>query len=111
MGYEPSVADMAPGTVLTFRIIEDLLANDPPSMWDFGYGDNQYKRIVATDETSSGPISLIRRAFRPMAAARLIEARQRAGKLARGCIERLGLTTEARRLYRKSATAIKPEGK
>src|SRR5207249_4733299 len=37
-GYDAAFAGHSPGTVLLFRILEDLIARDTPELLDFGYG-------------------------------------------------------------------------
>ena len=106
MGYDPAFEKSSPGNIMLYRILEDVLANDPPTTWDFGYGDNQYKRILCNHESTSGPISLFHRSLRPLAIVRLIESRRWASQRCRAVVDRLGLTTHARRLYRKSAKSV-----
>jgi CelD/BcsL family acetyltransferase involved in cellulose biosynthesis len=45
-GYHARWADLGPGTVLEFLVIEDLCRERPPRVGDFGFGDAEYKRIL-----------------------------------------------------------------
>ncbi len=45
IGYDQKWGKLSPGTVLTYRMIEDLHTHDRPEILDFGYGDSSYKRL------------------------------------------------------------------
>lgn len=47
-GYDPSWARQHVGKYLQLRLIEDLCADDEVSVLDFGFGDADYKRRLAT---------------------------------------------------------------
>ena len=61
LAYDPAYAAHSPGTVLLFRLLEDLIARDPPRVLDFGDGEAEYKRLFANAESRSGPVILARR--------------------------------------------------
>ncbi len=48
-GFAQSLAEFSPGTVLLYRIIEDLCSHDRPRRLTFLWGDAGYKRLFATD--------------------------------------------------------------
>ncbi len=102
IGYDPAYAVSAPGTVLHFRIIEDLIADDTPASVDFGFGDSEYKRVFGNQQTMSGPVVMVRRALYPMGVAWLEQARRMMGGGVRASLNRLGLLSSVRRLSRRS---------
>jgi CelD/BcsL family acetyltransferase involved in cellulose biosynthesis len=46
-GYDAKWSHLGPGTVLEYLVLEDLLSSDRPELGDFGFGDAEYKRILA----------------------------------------------------------------
>lgn len=65
--YRDSWAARSPGKALWLQAIEDLHASPDHHLLDFGYGDWQYKRILATDERWASNALLIERAPRTLA--------------------------------------------
>ena len=49
VAYEPEYESYSPGAVLTFLLVQDLFASDPPRFVDFGCGENQFKRLLCND--------------------------------------------------------------
>lgn len=47
--YDPDFAEASPGTVLLYRILEDLVAEDVPQIVDFGPGRHEYKSRFGTE--------------------------------------------------------------
>src|SRR5262249_52303843 len=101
IGYDQDYAAFAPGKVLHFRLLDDLIARDTPALLDFGSGDNEYKRVFGNQQTMSGPALLVRRAWRPMAVAWLSRVRHRVGQRLRGGLLRVGLLSTVRKLLRR----------
>jgi CelD/BcsL family acetyltransferase involved in cellulose biosynthesis len=101
IGYDPAHADFAPGTVLHFRVLEDLIASDTPAMVDFGFGDNVYKQVFGNHQTLSGPVLVSRRAWRPSLVIWSQRMRSKAGQVLRAGLRHSGGITTVRRLYRR----------
>lgn len=59
-GYDDEFAALGVGSALIFQTIQDLIERYPSDIIDFGYGDNQYKRVLATDKASCGSLYLVR---------------------------------------------------
>jgi CelD/BcsL family acetyltransferase involved in cellulose biosynthesis len=100
VGFDPEYQKYSPGKVLFFRLLEDLIANDPPSVLDFGYGDSDYKQLFGTRQTRSGPVILARRDLRPLTGLHWQQFQQSLRKRVRRLIERLGLLEKLRKLRR-----------
>lgn len=99
-GYDPEFATKSPGQVLLYRVIEDLIADNTPELLDFGYGENEYKRIYANHETLSGPIVIVRNAILPCMAVRASQLRSAVGRSARAMLATAGAMSVIRHLHR-----------
>jgi CelD/BcsL family acetyltransferase involved in cellulose biosynthesis len=70
-GYDEEFAAIGVGSALVFQVVQDLLARYDGDVIDFGYGDNQYKRVLANQEAPCGSLYLVRGAG-PRARFRMI---------------------------------------
>lgn len=59
-GYDEEFASLGVGATLVFQSICDLLERHPGDVIDFGYGDNQYKRVLANRQAACGSLYLVR---------------------------------------------------
>ncbi len=59
-GYDQEFATLGVGSTLVFQTVQDLLDRHPGETIDFGYGDNQYKRVLATNPMPCGSLYLVR---------------------------------------------------
>ncbi|TCV97604.1 CelD/BcsL family acetyltransferase involved in cellulose biosynthesis [Luteibacter rhizovicinus] len=59
-GYDEAFASIGVGSSLVFQAICDLMQRYPGETVDFGYGDNQYKRVLATDSAACGSLYIVR---------------------------------------------------
>lgn len=101
VGYHPELARCSPGTVLLYRVLQDLTANDCPRVVDFGEGDADYKRLFGNTERQSGPLVMVARRLRPSAVLALDRAIRFADRNLRALLRRIGLYRHVRRLYRR----------
>lgn len=99
-GYDPEFAAKSPGQVLLYRVVEDLIARDTPRLLDFGYGDNEYKRIYANHQTLSGPLVVVRNAVVPCMTVRAAQLRSAVGRTTRTVLTRAGVMSLIRHLHR-----------
>lgn len=98
--YFQDLAAASPGTVLLFRIIEDLIERDTPAQ-DFGAGDADYKRLFSTRAARSASVLLVRTSASTTAWLGLDALVQRAKRAARGIAGALGLQSRLRRMLRR----------
>ncbi len=105
-GYDPQYATKSPGQVLLYRMLEDLIANNPPRLLDFGFGDSEYKRMFANHETQSGPVVLVRRSIRALTAWRLMQVRSSIGRGVRRVLAKVGVLSLLRHLQRGTLAAL-----
>jgi CelD/BcsL family acetyltransferase involved in cellulose biosynthesis len=103
IGYDSELADHAPGRVLLYRVLEDLVADDTPEILDFGCGDAEYKRVFGTHESASGPLVIASDSVRTQLWSGLRHTGATMDRGMRGFLRRTGLYEKARRLYRHSA--------
>jgi CelD/BcsL family acetyltransferase involved in cellulose biosynthesis len=100
-GYNQALAELSPGIVLLNRLLEDLIARDPPRHFDFGLGDAAYKRLVCNRQSLSGSVCLLPRGMRSELAIGVLRVRSTAARLFRNGLDRLGLWSRLRTLYRR----------
>lgn len=60
LGYDEDVAKVGIGSVAVFQAIRALLDRFPGERISFGYGDNQYKRLLATRAEACGSLYVVR---------------------------------------------------
>jgi hypothetical protein len=59
-GYDEEFAPLGAGSALVFQAVCDLLERHPGDVIDFGYGDNQYKRVLSNRQVPCGSLYLVR---------------------------------------------------
>jgi len=64
MGFDPKYAEMHPGTVLTYLIIEKLFTQPRFRVFDFGSGYFEYKAFFSTHSVRCAEIIYLRRNLR-----------------------------------------------
>lgn len=99
--YDSEYAGFSPGTVLLFRVLQDLIAHDTPRQFDFGFGDAEYKRLFGNRQTESGSVLLVSRRLRPQAALLFERTRHAVSRGLRAASARFGILAALRRLYRQ----------
>jgi hypothetical protein len=67
-GYDPAFSKYSLGMVLQLMVIEELLADNPPEVMDYG-DDSYYKALLATESYLQAKVIL----FRPTAYTRLVQ--------------------------------------
>lgn len=63
IGYDQSMAKFSPGTVMLLLLLEDLMQHDRPEKFNFGGGENEYKRRFATEATEVANVTILRRSI------------------------------------------------
>jgi hypothetical protein len=64
IGFDPQAAELSPGTVLLFMILQDLHESNPPTVLNFGVGDAAYKQRFGKTVGRDEAILLLRRELR-----------------------------------------------
>ncbi|WP_413626303.1 GNAT family N-acetyltransferase [Luteibacter sp. Lutesp34] len=60
LGYDDEVAKVGIGSVAVFQAVRGLLDRFPGERISFGYGDNQYKRLLSTRAEPCGSLYVVR---------------------------------------------------
>jgi len=60
IGHDAELAKFSPGTVLLYRLIEDLIAHQAPQTLNFGIGVSEYKRQFATEVREETSLLILR---------------------------------------------------
>lgn len=103
-GYDARWASLAPGTVLSSLMIADLFTWNQPRVLDFGFGDNQYKRVFGNQEAEVCSTHLAHSlGWRTI--LRLQRNLNAVEHGVRSLLKRVGLDERARRLVRKAPRA------
>ena len=63
IGYDQSMARFSPGTVMLLLLLEDLIEHDRQETFNFGGGENEYKRRFATEATEVRNVTILRRSI------------------------------------------------
>lgn len=100
VGYHRDYADRSPGQVLLLHVLDDLLKDNPPRVFDFGGGDADYKRLFATVTTQGGSVWLMPNGVRPTLWWSFLRGCRWLDRTARATVETLGLTTRLRQWIR-----------
>jgi CelD/BcsL family acetyltransferase involved in cellulose biosynthesis len=59
--YDQEFAELSPGSVLTYCVLEDLQQVEPLQVWDLGFGDMPYKHRFANDQHETAVVYFVRR--------------------------------------------------
>ena len=99
-GHLPEAASDSAGTVLLYRILEDLLKHDQPRLVDFGFGDSEQKRLFGNREGASRRVLLMSTRWKPAAVHAFGRLEHRLLQCCRRGLNGLGLRRRLRRQYR-----------
>jgi CelD/BcsL family acetyltransferase involved in cellulose biosynthesis len=108
IGYDPAWSAYSPGSVLLYKIHEDLLARDRPTWLYFGTGDNTYKRLYGTDSFDCVDVYLLRRTAYMGAARTVHSGLTVAEQAARDVIDRYGLRNKVMKILRRGGATPAP---
>lgn len=111
VGYDRDFADRSPGQVLLLQVLEDLLSDQPPRVFDFGGGTADYKQLFATTTSLSGSLWLVPSGIRQRACLAYLRACRLMDRIARAVVKKLGVTTLLRQLIRGKLAASSAAGR
>ncbi len=109
VGYVREFSDRSPGQVLLVQVLEDLLKDTTPRVFDFGGGAADYKQLFATTTSTSGNVWLVPPGLRPQFCLAYLRGCRTLDRTARAIADKLGATTLLRQLVRgklSAATAV-----
>lgn len=99
-GFDPSLRMLSPGKALHVRVLE-ALAEEGCDAYDYGFGENEFKRTFGTDSWPEATLDWYGKGLRPRA-ARLVESTSEGTfGLVKRSLGRLGLLDAAKRSRRR----------
>ncbi len=101
IGYDAEWRDFQPGTVLNLLAIEEMFSENRPDTLDFGYGENDYKRILGNTECPAAVASLVTRGSKAallLSSQRILNSTYSA---VRSVLSTLGLENAVRKLIKR----------
>lgn len=105
-GYDPDHSNLSPGTVMQYKIIEDLCSDPDVKIYDLCTGEDDAKRLFSTDSRYCADILVLRKSLRNillvMTHFALTSFSRGAGKFLR-C---LNLKSRLKRYIRRNAHTI-----
>jgi hypothetical protein len=98
--FDTALAHLSPGRVLLFRMLQDLIETETPRVFDFGYGDGEYKQFFGNAQTRSQGFLLTPSSVKWRLALGLHETSRKSRDYLRQSLSALGLWRWLRRRYR-----------
>lgn len=102
IAYDPAYSSLSPGTVLLFRILEDLIEQASVRVLDFGIGDADYKNLFGNHQVSCAPLLVSRQSIRVRCLVEFHLCGKRAGRVLRAGLRKAGAFRIAKRLWKSS---------
>lgn len=103
VGFDRSLASLAPGKVLLMEILDDLFRSDRPERFDFGLGDGGYKQFFANRQTRSATLRMLAPGLKGAWLASSLRLRKSLTHRARQVMEWSGWYARLRRRRRDQA--------
>ncbi len=99
--YLPQYRDARPGWYLLTKVIADLCVDPAVDTIDFGQGDAQYKQMLGTESSQEVSVAMYAPTFRGRSLRALVGATAGGTRIARRVLDRLGLLSRVKRLWRR----------
>lgn len=109
IGYLPEHADLSPGTVLLYLILQDLFSLQKYRMLDFGPGSAFYKEAFATDKLEFADSYLLRPTLENRWKLWLLWKTECFSTAVGSMLDRIGLKKKIRQWIRKGAHKLRSE--
>jgi hypothetical protein len=101
VGYNRDYAKKSPGQFLVIRMLEDMYEHERPTIFDFGGGHADYKRMFGTRVSESGHVWLLRPGLRSKMIMNYFNGRRAITQSARQTLGKLGLLDRLRKITRR----------
>ena len=101
IGYLPTEAQLSPGTILLYHLLEDLFDMKKFSTIDFGTGEAPYKTLFSTDKQEVVTIHYLRPTFKNQALTRLHWINFRFSACVGQWMERAGVKAKIKKMLRR----------
>jgi hypothetical protein len=110
VGYLSDCGRFSPGQMMLIRMLEDLLAHNPPRLFDFGGGDADYKQLFANLSSVSGTVLLLPPTWTSRALSAWLAGSRHVRQAARKIVESCGYATRARQWIRRGKSTSAATG-
>lgn len=107
IGYLPEHADLSPGTVLLYLILQDLFSLESYGVFDFGSGSAFYKEAFATDKLEFADSYLLRPTLVNRGKLWLLWQSECFSAAVGSLLDRLGLKKKIRQWMRRGAHKLR----
>lgn len=101
VGYDAAVADLSPGTVLQWHVLEALFVEKRHRVFDFTQGEGDHKRFFATESRQCANIVVLPPSLRGWSIILSQLGLDRLSASAGTLLERMGLKSAIRRFLRR----------
>jgi hypothetical protein len=107
-GYDPACSKLSPGTVIQYKVIEDLCADPSIDVYDLCTGEDEAKVLFSTDSVHCGDIIVLRYSLKNIILVLLHLAVSLWSKWMGRMLERLNLKSRIKRLIRTKGSICGP---
>jgi CelD/BcsL family acetyltransferase involved in cellulose biosynthesis len=101
VGYDPKIADLSPGTVLQWHVLEALFAEKRHRVFDFTQGEGDHKRFFSTEARQCANVVVLPFSLRGWAVVLAQFLCDRVSTVAGDALDRIGLKRAIRRVLRR----------
>lgn len=100
VGYLPEYSNYRVGTVLFLKVLEDICSKKEADIYDFGFGDAEYKRNYCDIEWSEVPVYIFSHRFYPRFISIIFNALKLSNVFLRHTLVKLGVVNRVKRKWR-----------
>lgn len=104
-GYDPAYSKLSPGTVLQFKVIEDLCSDPEVQIYDLCTGDDEAKTLFATDSKYCADILILKKSLKNIFIIGLHVATTSVSKTVGTLLNRLNLKNRLKRYIRRNSSS------
>lgn len=108
VGFDRTLGQYSPGTILLYRMIEKLYEADTPECIDYGEGDAEWKRQWSNHAVESQPMLIVRGTMALRARAGLARGYRVSRSWVRDTLDYVGAIGSIRKMRKSRAAAIAP---
>jgi CelD/BcsL family acetyltransferase involved in cellulose biosynthesis len=108
-GYDPDYSRLSPGTVLQFKIIEDLCSDPEVMIYDLCTGEDDAKTLFSTDSKYCADILILKKSLKNFLIITSHAAITSFSKVIGRFLSRLNLKNRLKRYIRRNAGAMESQ--
>lgn len=107
-GYDPEFGKLSPGTVIQYKVIEDLCLDRDAKIYDLCVGEDEHKTLFSTNSTYCADILILRSSLKNMLFVFTHHALASFSAKAGNILDRFQLKRRLKKLIRRGAQAGEP---